>query len=95
MELVDENLDPDEYEPETVKKIIEIALMCIQSSPALRPTMSEVVVLLKTKNSLEPRPLTRPVFVDVNQRARGDTSTSTGSSSTSNATASISRLSGR
>ncbi|PON71684.1 hypothetical protein PanWU01x14_071390 [Parasponia andersonii] len=57
--------------------------------------MSEVVVLLKTNSSFEPRPLTRPVFVDVNQRPRGDTSASTASSSTSNATASISRVSGR
>ncbi|POO04119.1 Mitogen-activated protein kinase kinase kinase [Trema orientale] len=94
MELVDQNLDPDEHEPETMKKIIEIALMCLQSSPVMRPTMSEVVVLLKTKSSLEPRaPLTSPVFVDV--KARGDTSTSTASSNASNATASISRVSGR
>ncbi|PON71688.1 Serine/threonine protein kinase [Parasponia andersonii] len=94
MKLVDQNLDPDEHEPETMKKIIEIALMCLQSSPVMRPTMSEVVVLLKTKSSLEPRaPLTSPVFVDV--KARGDTSTSTASSNASNATASISRVSGR
>ncbi|POO04122.1 Tyrosine-protein kinase [Trema orientale] len=95
IELVDENLDQDEYELETVTKVIEIALMCIQSSHSLRPTMSEVVVLLKTNSLLEPRPLTRPVFVDVNQRPRGDSSTSTASSSTSNATASISRVLGR
>ncbi|XP_062096402.1 cold-responsive protein kinase 1-like isoform X2 [Humulus lupulus] len=99
IELLDENLEVDEYEGETVKKIIEIALMCVQSSPAMRPTMSEVVVLLKTKNSSsvmeDSRPPTRPVFVDVNQKPRGDTSTSTASSTTSNATASISRISGR
>ncbi|XP_062095470.1 cold-responsive protein kinase 1-like [Humulus lupulus] len=99
MELVDERLEVDEYEGETVKRLIEIALMCIQSSPAMRPTMSEVVVLLKTKNSSsvveESRPLTRPVFVDAHQKPRGDNSTSTASSSTSNATASISRISGR
>ena len=94
--MIDESLEPNEYEAEIVKKIIEIALMCTQSSPAARPTMSEVVVLLKTKGSLslEQRPIMRPVFVDTNQRPRGDTSTSTGSSS-SNATASISQLSGR
>ena len=87
-------MDPEEYEGETMKKIVEIALMCVQSSPAARPTMSEVVVLLKSKDSLSPRPLTRPVFVDANLRPRGDTSTSTASSA-SNATASISRISGR
>ncbi|KAL5537505.1 hypothetical protein UlMin_045602 [Ulmus minor] len=96
LDLIDESLEPNEYEAEIVKKIIEIALMCMQSSPAARPTMSEVVVLLKTKGSLslEQRPIMRPVFVDTNQKPRGDTSTSTGSSS-SNATASISQLSGR
>ncbi|KAF4398465.1 hypothetical protein G4B88_025444 [Cannabis sativa] len=103
IELVDEKLEVDEYEKETVKKIIEIALMCVQSSPALRPTMSEVVVLLKTKNYYssssssiieESQPLTRPVFVDVSQKSR-DNSTSTASSTISNATVSISRISGR
>ena len=97
LELVDETLDTDEYEAEDVKKIVEIALMCTQASPALRPTMSEVVVLLKSAGSREnSRPLTRPVFVDSDhKRVRPvDTSTSTGSSS-SNATASISQFSGR
>ncbi|EXC25630.1 Cysteine-rich receptor-like protein kinase 3 [Morus notabilis] len=88
IELVDECLDPEEYEAETMKRLIEIALMCIQPSPATRPTMSEVVVLLKSKDSFEARPLTKPVFVDANRRPRGDTSTST-------ATASVSRISGR
>nr|XP_011459210.1 PREDICTED: cysteine-rich receptor-like protein kinase 2 [Fragaria vesca subsp. vesca] len=95
LELVDETLDPDEYKAGNVKKIVEIALMCTQSSPALRPTMSEVVVLLKSTSSWENRPLTRPVFVDSDhKRVRVDTSTSTGSSS-SNATTSISQFSGR
>ncbi|KAF3450331.1 hypothetical protein FNV43_RR06411 [Rhamnella rubrinervis] len=97
LELVDESLDPDEYEGEDVKKVIEIALMCTQATPAQRPTMSEVVVLLKSKGLLQQRPLTRPIFIDSNQikpRGGGDTSTSTASSA-SNATASISQVSGR
>ncbi|KAM1668331.1 hypothetical protein ACFX1X_047767 [Malus domestica] len=94
VELVDATLDPNDYKPEDVKKIIEIALMCTQSSPALRPTMSEIVVLLKGTSYLENRSLTRPVFIDSDKRVQGDTSTSTGSS-TSNATASTSQLSGR
>ncbi|KAK9950661.1 hypothetical protein M0R45_006138 [Rubus argutus] len=94
-ELVDETLDPSDYEAEDVKKIIEIALMCTQSSAALRPTMSEVVVLLKSARSGDYRQLTRPVFIDSDhKRVRADTSTSTGTSS-SNATASISQVSGR
>ncbi|PRQ45230.1 putative protein kinase RLK-Pelle-DLSV family [Rosa chinensis] len=95
LELVDETLDPNDYEAEDVKKMVEIALMCTQSSPALRPTMTEIVVLLKSTGSWVNRPLTRPVFVDSDhKRVRVDTSTSTGSSS-SNATASISQFSGR
>ena len=95
LELVDENLAPDEYKAEDVKKIIEIGLMCTQASASLRPTMSEVVVLLKSKGPLEQRPQNRPAFVDSDTRVvRGDTSTSNGSSS-SNATASNSQLSGR
>ncbi|XP_048422452.1 cold-responsive protein kinase 1 isoform X3 [Pyrus x bretschneideri] len=94
VELVDATLDPNDYKTEDVKKIIEIALMCTQSSPALRPTMSEIVVLLKGTNYLENRSLTRPVFIDSDKKVQGETSTSNGSS-TSNATASTSQLSGR
>ncbi|XP_015879272.3 cold-responsive protein kinase 1-like [Ziziphus jujuba] len=100
LDLVDETLDRKDphYEEENVKKVIEIALMCTQSSPIQRPTMSEVVALLKSKGSFEQRTLSRPVFIDVNQRTRAgsgaDTSTSTASSN-SNATVSISHYSGR
>ncbi|XP_021655998.2 cold-responsive protein kinase 1-like isoform X2 [Hevea brasiliensis] len=96
LELVDESLDPNEYDAKEVKRIIEIALMCTQTSPGLRPTMSEVVVLLKSKGSLEHPPPTRPPFIDNEERVvvHGDKSTSTASSS-SNATASITQISAR
>nr|AMM43046.1 LRR-RLK [Vernicia montana] len=96
LELVDESLDPNEYEAEAMMRIIEIALMCTQSAPALRPTMSEVVVLLKSKDSLAHRPPTRPPFIESEERAviQDDKSTST-ASSRSNATASITQVSGR
>ncbi|OMP01143.1 hypothetical protein COLO4_12134 [Corchorus olitorius] len=95
IELVDESLDSNEYEAEEAKRVIEIALMCTQSTPALRPTMSEVVVLLKSKGSIERRPLTKPTFIESDyKRVREDTSTSTASaSSASNATASITQVS--
>ncbi|KAL0015198.1 hypothetical protein SO802_002267 [Lithocarpus litseifolius] len=93
-ELVDETLNPEEYTAEEVKKMVEIALMCTQSSASVRPSMSEVVVLLKSKGSMENRAPTKPGYVDTDRKVRGDTSTSTGSS-TSNATASISQLSAR
>lgn len=95
-EIVDESLDPNEYEVEDVKRIIEIALMCTQATAALRPTMSEVVVSLKSKGSVERRPLTKPTFIETDTiiKVRQDTSTST-TSSASNATASITQVSGR
>ncbi|GMY24520.1 Cysteine-rich receptor-like protein kinase 2 [Fagus crenata] len=49
LELVDETLDTKDYTAEEVKNNVEIALMCTQSSAALRPSMSEVVVLLRSK----------------------------------------------
>ncbi|KAK1575040.1 hypothetical protein Q3G72_002065 [Acer saccharum] len=93
-ELVDETIDPSEYKEEEIKKVIEIALMCTQSAAALRPTMSEVVILLKSEGILEHKPITAPTFVDTDNRIHEDTSTSKGSS-TSNATASMSELSAR
>ncbi|KAL9392174.1 hypothetical protein Peur_016094 [Populus x canadensis] len=81
LELVDESLDPKESEAENAKKIIEIALICTQSSPALRPPMSEIVVLLESLGSREhsTQP-TRRSFVESVERVHGDRSTSTSSS---------------
>ncbi|CAJ1960711.1 unnamed protein product [Sphenostylis stenocarpa] len=94
LELVDKAIDPSEYDVEDVKKIIEIALLCTQASAATRPTMSEVVVLLKSKSLVEHLRPTMPVFVETNIKTRESNSSSTTGSS-SNATASISVLSAR
>ncbi|WCJ25095.1 Cysteine-rich receptor-like protein kinase 2 [Euphorbia peplus] len=99
LELVDESIHRDEYEAEEMKRIIEIALLCTQSSPSLRPTMSEVVVLLKSGGSIVHRAPTRPPFIEseemvVSQSHHGGNSTSSASSK-SNATASITQLSAR
>ncbi|KAG2713938.1 hypothetical protein I3760_03G002600 [Carya illinoinensis] len=94
LDLVDDTLDPNDYTSEEVKRIIEIALMCTQSSAAQRPSMSEIAVLLKSKGSMEHPPPAMPAYVDSDKKIRGDTSTST-ASSTSNATASFSLSSGR
>lgn len=92
-EIVDRSLDPTGYNLEDMKRIIQIAFLCTQSSAALRPTMSEVVAMLKTMSSLEPRQPTRPAFIDSERRiVPEDRSTSTASS---NATNSISQVSGR
>ncbi|KAK1273351.1 Cysteine-rich receptor-like protein kinase 2 [Acorus gramineus] len=93
MELVDATLDPKDYKADELKRIMEIALLCTQSTVSARPTMSEVVVLLLSKGNAGIQP-TRPTFIDATSRVRGDPSTST-SSSNSNATLSISQLSAR
>ncbi|XP_039832885.1 cold-responsive protein kinase 1-like isoform X2 [Panicum virgatum] len=93
MALVDESLDPEEYKPEEVKRIMEIALLCTQSTVAARPMMSEVIVLLLMRNDPELQP-TRPTFIDATSRVRGETSSSS-SSSASKATISVSHFSAR
>ncbi|OMO65495.1 hypothetical protein COLO4_31165 [Corchorus olitorius] len=93
MEIVDKSLDPSEYNNEDMERIIEIAFLCTQSSAALRPTMSEVVALLKTLSSLEPRQPTRPAFIDSERRIVTEDNRST--SSGSNATNSITQVSDR
>uniref|UniRef100_A0A175YGK7 Protein kinase domain-containing protein n=1 Tax=Daucus carota subsp. sativus TaxID=79200 RepID=A0A175YGK7_DAUCS len=62
-DLVDESMDPSEYNIEHVKKIIQLALMCTQSPTSIRPTMSEVVVLLTNDRSVEQRSLSKPTMV--------------------------------
>ncbi|XP_020206317.2 cold-responsive protein kinase 1-like [Cajanus cajan] len=90
LELVDEGIDPNDYSAEEMKKIIEIALLCTQASAATRPTMSEVVVLLKSKSLMEYLRPTMPVFVETNMVNREGNSVGS-----SNATVSISVLSAR
>ncbi|KAI3851165.1 hypothetical protein MKX03_007230, partial [Papaver bracteatum] len=46
MELVDPKLE-SEYEEEEVLRMINIALMCTNTSPTLRPKMSSVVSMLE------------------------------------------------
>ncbi|XP_068495474.1 cold-responsive protein kinase 1-like [Phaseolus vulgaris] len=90
LELVDNAIDPNEYDVEEVKKIIEIALLCTQASASTRPTMSEVVMLLKSKSLMQHLQPTMPVFVETNMIPRESNSTSS-----SNATVSISIPSAR
>ncbi|KAG2395075.1 Cysteine-rich receptor-like protein [Vigna angularis] len=74
LELVDEAIDPNEYDAEEAKKIIEIALLCTQASAATRPTMSEAVVLLKSKSFPDHLRPTMPVFVVSSLKSREDNS---------------------
>ncbi|KAL7230461.1 hypothetical protein ACSBR2_008856 [Camellia fascicularis] len=94
LKLVDESMN--EYREEEVKKVIEIALMCTQSPVSVRPTMSEVVVMLVSERSIELTRPTRPTLIDKDndKKIRGETTTATGSS-TSDATASFTEFTGR
>ncbi|KAJ0912879.1 putative protein kinase RLK-Pelle-DLSV family [Helianthus annuus] len=65
--LVDEAIDPNEYLEENVMNIIEIALMCTQLA-ALRPTMSEVYLMLSSEPKLEQRQMSNPTFIDAHRR---------------------------
>ncbi|XP_019172331.1 PREDICTED: cysteine-rich receptor-like protein kinase 2 [Ipomoea nil] len=93
LELIDNNLDTNEYEAEEVKRMLEIALVCTQSPSKIRPSMSEVVVMLSsTDASIIQKPQNRPTTItDFNKRIPTATSTST----LTNATISFSRFSGR
>ncbi|XP_031109318.1 cold-responsive protein kinase 1-like [Ipomoea triloba] len=91
--LVDNNLDPNEYEVEEVKRMLEIALVCTQSPSKIRPSMSEVVVMLSsTDASIIQKPQNRPTTItDFSKKI----ATTTSSSTLTNATISFSRFSGR
>lgn len=67
IELVDESLDPNYYDAEEVKRIIEIGLLCTQASAETRPTMSEVALLIQNKTLSEStiRP-TMPILIETN-----------------------------
>ncbi|KAF5769148.1 putative protein kinase RLK-Pelle-DLSV family [Helianthus annuus] len=64
IELMDKALCIEEYHQEKVKKTIEIALLCTQSPPSLRPTMSEVVLMLSSGLSDGPGELINPTSID-------------------------------
>ncbi|KAK8988522.1 hypothetical protein V6N11_029909 [Hibiscus sabdariffa] len=95
LEIVDRSLNPEEYNAEEMKRMIEIAFLCTQSSASLRPTMSEVVAMLKTVTSFEPRQPTQPAFVESERRVNYIAQERSTSTSSSNATNSISQISGR
>ncbi|XP_076922883.1 cysteine-rich receptor-like protein kinase 2 [Bidens hawaiensis] len=93
MKLVDETLDPSKYKEEDIEKVIEIALMCTQSPVSVRPTMSEVVMLLSDRSRVQNPPSRQNVNLG---DLRIDVSNSTSTNkSMSNADATITELTGR
>ncbi|KAG0457363.1 hypothetical protein HPP92_022520 [Vanilla planifolia] len=79
LKLIDKSLNPDEYDLEEVERVITIALLCTQVV-SLRPTMSEVLVMLLSRGRLNVQ-LSRPTFIESPSRGRSDLTDSTGSSS--------------
>ncbi|KAM0003708.1 putative protein kinase RLK-Pelle-DLSV family [Helianthus debilis subsp. tardiflorus] len=64
IELIDQELGIEEQHIANVRKTIEIALMCTQSPASLRPTMSEVLLMLSSGISMRPGKLIKPSFID-------------------------------
>ncbi|KAI3704418.1 hypothetical protein L1987_74638 [Smallanthus sonchifolius] len=93
LKLVDETLDPTKYKEEDIKKVIEIALMCTQSPVSVRPTMSEVVMLLSDRSRVQNPPSRQNVNLS-EIRVEGNNSTST-TKSVSNADVTVTELTGR
>ncbi|KAG5125182.1 hypothetical protein AAZX31_11G214700 [Glycine max] len=86
LELVDKSLNPYKYDAEEVKKVMGIALLCTQASAAMRPAMSEVVILLSSNDLLEHMRPSMPIFFESNLKPRNDISASTSSSMTNTTT---------
>ncbi|XP_020585399.1 cysteine-rich receptor-like protein kinase 2 isoform X2 [Phalaenopsis equestris] len=91
--LIDKSLDPNEFDLEEVIRVITVALLCTQTV-SLRPTMSEVVVLLLTQHSLHLN-LSRPAFIESPGKAHNNITSHTGSSSTDPTTIIMPKFSAR
>ena len=64
IELVDDTLNPNEYDEEEVKKIIEIGLLCTQAYAEVRPSMSEVLVLLQGNVLIKNMKPSMPILIE-------------------------------
>ncbi|KAI3421557.1 Protein kinase domain-containing protein [Psidium guajava] len=74
--LIDPNLRGD-YDEKEAKKLVKLALFCIQSSPTKRPTMSEAVQVLKGSNlderwESEKKEIVRDIWPRSSQSCIGD-----------------------
>ena len=61
MDLIDPILLKDSCRPDEVLRYIHIGLLCVQEDANSRPTMSSVVLMLKTETISLPKP-ERPAF---------------------------------
>jgi serine/threonine protein kinase len=66
MEIVDQRVvESGNFDENEVKRLVFIALWCIQEKPRLRPSMVEVVDMLEGRVSVEEPPGTRMILVDM------------------------------
>ena len=68
LELVDPTLASD-YSEEEALLMLNVALMCTNASPTLRPTMSQVVSLIEGKTAMQEL-LSDPSFSTVNPKLK-------------------------
>ncbi|XP_020110221.1 putative serine/threonine-protein kinase [Ananas comosus] len=67
IELVDPKLKVDGTVERDVLLVCDVALLCLQPYPSLRPPMSEIVVMLACKTEPPPAPM-KPAFLDRKNR---------------------------
>nr|CAD1824786.1 unnamed protein product [Ananas comosus var. bracteatus] len=67
IELVDPKLKVDGTVERDVLLVCDVALLCLQPYPSLRPPMSEIVVMLACKTEPTPAPM-KPAFLDRKNR---------------------------
>ncbi|KAI0518831.1 hypothetical protein KFK09_006267 [Dendrobium nobile] len=63
LDLVDPRLKADKFEEDDVLYVCQVALLCLQPYPSLRPSMSEVVAMLTSKTKQIASPV-KPAFLD-------------------------------
>lgn len=68
LELVDPQLG-SEYSTEEAMVLLNVALLCTNASPSLRPTMSQVVSMLEGKTAVQDL-LSDPGFLEINSKFR-------------------------
>ena len=62
-EIIDKDMEIDDMEEAT--RVIQVGLLCAQESPTLRPTMTEIIKMLKQKDVSLPIP-SKPPFTEEN-----------------------------
>ncbi|KAG6411587.1 hypothetical protein SASPL_129670 [Salvia splendens] len=65
IEVVDDRLDKADVDEAELRRMVGVALWCIQEKPRTRPTMAEVVEMLEGRRPVEDAPDTQMLVVDL------------------------------